>query len=113
MYLFREKKKKRNLATPESITEIRVFTGEVIAGKLYYGFYSARRSSKCLLQSKKTLYCLTLNKKYNTKTGYDKHKKAVRDVGYFNFNNRAANCKCLKLIRLPALSRGERSRESL
>ena len=55
LYLFREKKKEeeRNLTKPESITEIRVFTGEIIAGKLYYGFCSARRSSQCLSQSKK------------------------------------------------------------
>ena len=54
LYLFREKKKEeeRNLTKPESITEIRVFTGEIIAGKLYYGFCSARRSSQCLSQSK-------------------------------------------------------------
>ena len=55
--------------------EVRVFTGEIIAGKLYYGFYSARRSSQCLSQSKKFFDCSNLNKKYNMKTGYDKHRK--------------------------------------
>ena len=72
MNLFR--KKKNNLTTPESITEIRVFTGEIIAGKLY-GFHSARRSNQCLSQSKKLFNGLNLNKKYNTKTVDDKHKK--------------------------------------
>ena len=62
------------LTTPESVTEIRVFTGEIIAGKLYYVFYAARRSSQCLSQ-KELFDCLNWNEKYNTKTGCDKHKK--------------------------------------
>ena len=37
MYLFREKKQ-RNLTTPENIDGIRVFTGDIIAGNLHYGF---------------------------------------------------------------------------
>ena len=29
----------------------------------------------------------------------------MRDFGYFNLIDRAANCKCLKLVRLPACTR--------
>ena len=79
-YLFREKKREqRNLTTPESLTEIRVFMGEIIAGKLYYimiwFLFGEKINSVFVAKYIKLFDCLNLNKKYNTKTVDDKHKK--------------------------------------
>ena len=73
MYLFREKKKQRNLTTPENIDG--GYSRAKLLRAIYIMVFIRREDQASVCRKVKKTLCLNLNKKYNTKTGVDKHKK--------------------------------------